>query len=191
MQDELSARQPAIRLRLAGETIQMILSKTRRPAMAICQIYNTNGQEVGKVEYKSFPPDTEATVYSNSSRPIGSVKSQHAERRADIFDSTGKIAGRTDGFAPYGERECWVENSANQTIGLVKNGSEVSKRVGKEFSFTMVGTVRSDVWTDADKAGLKFAAETMGRSADRFLENLIQIKQRSLAGVAALLLNQL
>lgn len=158
--------------------------------MATCRIYSTSGVEIATVVYKSSPPDTEATIASFG-RVVGSLKSHHAERLGEIYDNAGNLVGSTEGFAPYGERESFAERPKGHTIGLVKNGSEILKYVGESPQFTWVGTVKSDPWTLDDKEGLRRTSEAMGHVANSFVENLMQIKQRSLAGDAILILNLL
>jgi hypothetical protein len=159
--------------------------------MATCHIYTIKGQETVKVLFDGAPnpPDVEGTVVSPGGLVLGIIRSRHGLGGGDIYDAYEKLVGSTDGMRSWGDHIAYADDTEKHSVGLVRNGNRIQRRSSGFEDDYDVGSVEADSWTSSDMEGLRLAAEIMGREVTPKLVELMQLKQRSLAGVAALLLD--
>jgi hypothetical protein len=162
--------------------------------MATCTVRNTRGQAVAKIIFQSSPPDTDAVIYSASGQTVGTIKARHAVGEGTVYDTQGRVVGTVFGNAIVDDVPCMAVNSNNQTIGGVVDGRRVMWGNSPD-KWSSIGIVETESWTTRDDQGLKETMIAIGKgdpgSHLPTFSRIVQVKQRILAGVAALLLHQL
>lgn len=161
--------------------------------MAQVTVSDLSGRKVIEVRFRPSPPDTEGEVYSSSNQKIGLVKARHAAGDGTVYDANGTIVGSVIGNTT-GDPICSAIDNQNSALGGVKDGHLLMQGWPPE-KWMAVGTIVSADWTEADTQGVREATRaSTGRDPDSQIATLIpiiQFKQRVMAGIAALLLNQL
>ncbi|MBI5300587.1 MAG: tetratricopeptide repeat protein [Chloroflexi bacterium] len=159
--------------------------------MAKCAVFNTRGHRVVDITFQSLPPDTDATVFSATGQKIGSIKSRHAFSESTFFNAQGESIGTVFGNVVVEDIPCMAVNNKNETVGGVVNAHRVMWGTSPD-KWTLVGTVETESWTSADDHGLSETMISIGKGNPSLVHvKIVQVKQRILSGVAALLLNQL
>jgi hypothetical protein len=163
--------------------------------MATVILYDNRGLRTARVEFESQPPDTAAVVYSEAGHRVGTIKSEHGWGNGTVYDALGREVGTLYGDARADNTSCVARDRANATVGGVTNAGQVMV-VNATTQWGQAGTVETQAWTPTDDAGLEATLQATGKGDQgtahwHWFSNMIRVKQRNLAGVAAVLLRQM